>query len=63
VVFTGLLDDRSPGEYPHLVVDRSGGGEFRRGKPPELGREVAFRELPAGCRGRVMAVYRELWSL
>ena len=64
-MFTGLFDPKKPGEYPYLVVQESGEGEVRRGRPPAglIRREVGFEELPDGARRRVLEVYRRLWGL
>ena len=65
-MFTGLFDLKKPGEYPYLVVERSGrGGEVRRGRPPAelIRREVVFKDLPEVVRRRVLEVYRGMWGL
>ncbi|CAN5869713.1 hypothetical protein BH23ACT11_BH23ACT11_13390 [soil metagenome] len=69
VVFTGLFDVKKPGEYPYLTMSGDspgdGGYALHRGQPPygKFGREIEFRELPAGCRKLVTEVYRDLWGL
>ena len=64
-MFTGLFDLKKPGEYPYLVVEESGEGEVRRGRPPAglIRREVGFEALPEGVRRRVLELYRGLWGL
>ena len=68
-VFTGSLSTKEPGEYPYLIMDPNprgigAGSALRRGRPPgeRLRREIPFSELPAGCRGLVLDVYREIWG-
>lgn len=65
-MFTGLFDLKKPGEYPYLVMGAGGENDgLRRGRPPaELIRgEVPFEDLPEGCKGTVLEVYRGLWGL
>jgi hypothetical protein len=65
-VFTGLFDLKKPGEYPYLVIWRSGNdGGLRRGKPPAklLRGEVGFEELPGEVRRKVLETYRKVWGL
>ena len=64
-MFTGLFDLKKPGEYPYLVVDESGDGGLRRGRPAaELIRnEVRFEDLPENVRARVLGTYRGMWGL
>jgi hypothetical protein len=68
-VFTGLLAGKSPGEYLYLTAGEApflpGGHSLRSGRPPyeQLGREIAFGDLPEGCRRLVVETYRERWNL
>jgi hypothetical protein len=68
-VFTGLLSLKEPGEYTYLRMEedplRSGNYTVDRGRPPygELGREIPFADLPAGCKGLVLDTYRKMWDL
>jgi hypothetical protein len=68
-VFTGLLVDKKPGEYPYLSMGDDtfapGGSILRHGPPPyeHMGHEISFEELPEECRRLVLEVYRELWGL
>jgi hypothetical protein len=40
------------------------GSTLRCGQPGErLRREIPVQDLPEGCRGLVLDVYRELWGL
>ena len=68
-IFTGLLSLKKPGEYLYVRMDDdppgSGGYTVSCGRPPygELGREVAFRDLPEGCKSLVLDTYRKVWDL
>ena len=68
-VFTGLLSLKKPGEYTYLRTgaDPFGSGHYTisHGRPPygELGREISFGDLPAGCKRLVMDTYRKAWKL
>ena len=68
-VYTGLLSLKKPGEYLYVRMDDdplgSGGHTLGRGRPPygKLGREISFRDLPAGCKRLVVDTYRKQWSL
>jgi hypothetical protein len=68
-VFTGLLSVKKPGEYLYLTMSEDpldqGGYTLREGRPPRerMDGEIAFRDLPEGCRRLVLDTYQELWSL
>jgi hypothetical protein len=68
-VFTGLLSLKKPGEYLYVSMDddplASGNYTESRGRPPygKLGREIAFEELPAGCKNLVLDMYKKMWNL
>ncbi len=67
-VFTGLLGQKRPGEYPYLTMgeDGTGGeGSLCSGRPRYggLGREIPFGDLPEAHRAAVLDAYRRLWGL
>lgn len=64
MIFTGLFDGKTPGEYPYLSMGAEG-AETRTGRPPyeRMGCEISFSELPEEHWLRVLDVYRELWGL
>jgi hypothetical protein len=68
-VFTGLLSLKKPGEYTYLRMSDdplvSGHHTCDQGRPPygELGREIAFGDLPEDCKGLVLDNYQKVWNL
>lgn len=69
MVFTGLLEEKKPGEHLYLTAggDARGkeGYKLHRGRLPDrgLGKEIPFTDLPGGCRQKVLATYLELWGV
>ena len=67
-MFTGLLGQKRPGEYPFLAIDEDGvdgEGSVRRGRPPSgrMRREIPFDDLPGVQQTAVLDAYRRLWGL
>ena len=63
-MFTGLFDQKAPGEYRYLSMEAEE-VVLRHERPPceRLGREVSFEDLPEVYRAHVMDVYQKLWDL
>ncbi len=68
-VFTGLFNDKQPGEYLYLCMSEKalmpGGSALHRGRPPyeRMGLEIPFENLPEDCQRLVLDVYQDLWGL